>query len=603
MAESEFDNELSAHVWRNKYRLATNAEAGVRDTWRRVATAVASVEPSARAHWAGEFSSILPEFRFLPAGRILAAAGTADGRTLFNCFVMGLIDDTVSGIFDRLKEAALTMQSGGGIGCDFSTLRPRGAAAHLGARIASGPVSFMHLWDAMCATLLSTGARRGAMMGTLRCDHPDIEEFIDIKRDPRALRNFNLSVQITDEFMRAVDEDRSWTLSFPAGAGDDAGERIELEWPGFSGAVACRVHRRLPARQLWQRILDAAYDVAEPGVLFVDRINRENNLYYRERIGTTNPCGEIPLPPFAACDLGSINLAAFVTAPFTRRARLDIDGVETAARLATRFLDNVIDLSEFPLPEQAAEARGSRRIGLGITGLADALIMLGLRYDEDAGRQLAAQALEAIRDSAYHCSVELAEEKGSFEYFDRQAYLDGAYVRRLPDDIRDGIARHGIRNSHLIAIAPAGSISVLANNVSSGVEPVFELEMDRRVFDRAGHPVAHRATDFAYAKWCREAQRGAALPDAFVTARELSAEAHLQMQAVLQPLVDNAISKTVNVPEDIDRQDFRSIYRQAFELGLKGCTVFRPNPVTGEILSPHREGGDRHCCVPEREGD
>lgn len=601
--DSVFDNELSRQVWRNKYRYGANGENAAGDTWRRVATAAASVEGGARQHWESEFLSILTDFAFLPAGRILAGAGTGYDRTLFNCFVMGLIDDSITGIFDRLSESAVTMQAGGGIGCDFSTLRPRGARARSGGTIASGPVSFMRLWDSMCATLLSTGSRRGAMMGTLRCDHPDIEEFVDAKRDASVLRNFNLSVQISDAFLEAIDTDAQWELKFPATADEEGGECRSAEWPGRDGAVACRVHRRVPARLLWQRILDAAYDVAEPGVLFVDRINRENNLHYCERITTANPCGEIPLPPYGACNLGSMNLTAFVDAPFSRRARLDLERLALAARIATRFLDDVIDLSNFPLPAQAVEARASRRIGLGITGLADALIMLGLGYDEEAGIQTAADALRAIRDNAYRASIDLAREKGSFERFDRDAHLSGDYVARLPDDVRDGISRHGVRNSHLIAIAPAGSISVLANNVSSGIEPVFALEMDRRVFDSGGRQATHRVEDFAYRQWRGLAKPGAGLPAAFRTAREISVESHLAMQAALQPLVDNAISKTVNVPSDISREDFRSVYREAYDLGLKGCTVFRPNPVTGAILSEHEPPSRAHCCGIEREGD
>jgi ribonucleoside-diphosphate reductase alpha chain len=458
----------------------------------------------------------------------------------------------------------------------------------------------MRVWDAMCATLLSTGARRGAMMGTLRADHPDIETFIDAKRERGALTNFNVSVQVSDALMDAVAADSPWPLCFPAD--EDTGLPTRpLRWPGYDGDVRCAIHRELPARALWRRIMDAAYDSAEPGVLFVDRINRQNNLWYRETITSTNPCGEIPLPPHGACDLGSLNLAAFVREPFAQSARLDHDAIERCARVAVRFLDDVIDLSRFALPEQQQQARATRRIGLGITGVGDALAMLGLHYDSDAGRAAVREALGLIRDSAYLESAALAEEKGVFPAFDRERFLAGEYVSALPARVRDAIARSGLRNSHLIAIAPTGTISVLANNVSSGVEPIFALQGERRVLDQDGQPVAHPSIDFAWRLWQRSGSGQA--PDAFVTAAELAPDAHIAMLAALQPLVDNAISKTINVPESISRERFASIYDRAYQLGLKGCTVFRPNPVTGAVLTAAESPARVHCCTPDREGD
>ena len=608
MSEALIDNELSRQVWRSKYQYHAGGdvlEANIEDTWRRVAKALATVESHDQVDWRKGFTELLEHFKFLPAGRILAGAGTSYHTTLCNCFVMGFVEDSLEGIFDRLKDAAVTMQWGGGIGCDFSTLRPRGAGAITRGTIASGPVSFMGVWDAMCGTLLSTGARRGAMMGTLRCDHPDIEAFIDAKREQGVLTHFNLSVQVTDEFMSAVAADEDWPLVFPAAtaAGTNITDTRQLRWPGRDHEVPCGVVRRVRAGELWKRLMDAAYDTAEPGVLFVDRINQLNNLYYREHITSTNPCGEIPLPPFGACDLGSINLTAFVKRPFSAKGTLDMEGIDAATKTATRFLDNVIDLSGYPLEEQAGEARGSRRIGLGVTGLGDALIMLGHHYDSDSGRALASEVLRMIRDTAYRTSIELATEKGSFPYFERDAYLAGEYVSRLPADIRDGIARDGIRNSHLIAIAPTGTISLLANNISSGIEPVFAFVTERRVLNRDGEFDVYHATDHAFALWRREQNRQGILPGYFVTAPELSPEAHLRMQAALQPLVDNSISKTVNVPEAITREAFASIYRRAFDLGLKGCTVFRPNPIRGAVLTKLQEMGGVHCCAPDREGD
>lgn len=606
MSELPFDNDLSANVWASMYRfrpLDAAPERSVAATWKRVAAAVAAVETRDRRSWERQFLSLLDGFGFLPGGRILAGAGTEHRTTLFNCFVMGFIEDSMDGIFARLKEAALTMQMGGGIGCDFSTLRPRGASAQTSGTIASGPVSFMGIWDAMCATLLSTGARRGAMMGTLRCDHPDIEEFVDAKREPGRLTNFNLSVQVTDAFMHAVAADESWPLVFPSSGRADEREQVRLRWSGVVDEVACAVHRRVSARVLWRRIMDAAYDTAEPGVLFVDTINRRNNLRYCERITSTNPCGEIPLPPYGACNLGSINLTAFVIEPFSRAARLDLEKIAAAARMATRFLDNVIDLSNFPLDEQAREARETRRVGLGITGLGDALIMLGCRYDSDAGRDTAREILHIVRDAAYEASVDLARERGAFPRFDRTPYLEAEFVGRLPAHVRDGIARFGIRNSHLLAIAPTGTISLLANNVSSGIEPVYAAEMTRRVRNPDGGFDRHEVVDHAVASWRHGARSECGLPPSFVAASELPPEAHLQMQAALQPFVDNSISKTINVPERIGMGDFGSIYRRAFELGLKGCTVFRPNRVTGSILSADAETRQLMCCVPEREAD
>ena len=637
---AEFDNALSARVWQRKYRYgggsAASAETSIADTWHRVAAAAASVERSDESGWRRRFFAALEGFRFLPAGRILASAGTDYDATLFNCFVMGTIEDSIDGIFDRLKESAQTMQRGGGIGCDFSTLRPRGSAATGSGRTSSGAVSFMNLWDEMCRTLLSTGTRRGAMMGTLRCDHPDIGEFIDAKRTGEALTNFNVSVQITDAFLAAVAADRDWALVFPGEPADANQESLQRDWPGFDAPVRCTVHARVPAASIWRQIADAAYDSAEPGVLFVDRINAWNNLHYRETITTTNPCGEVPLPPCGACNLASINLAVHVEAPFTARARLDLDALGALARDATRFLDNVIDLSRFPLATQHVEAHATRRVGLGITGLADALIMLGLGYDSDAGRDAAQAALTRIRDEAWLASIEIAREKGAFPAFDKDAYLAGRYVESLPARIRDGIAEHGIRNSHLLSIAPAGSISILANNASSGIEPVYAPLVRRALIEPDGTRSVHEVRDFACELWRRTRTSGNELPDAYVGAHELSAEGHLAMAAALQPLVDNAISKTINVPESTDRDSFRAVYRRAYDLGLKGCTVFRENSRLGAILSsatadasaraaaaaeaaaPAASGTAgthaaaavaagvteiAHCCVPEREGD
>jgi ribonucleoside-diphosphate reductase alpha chain len=615
MSRDYFDTEISRHIWDAKYRWREPGEVrdgSIEDSWRRVARAVASVEPPAdRGVWEQRFYSILEDFRFLPGGRIQAGAGTGHRVTLFNCFVMGTIEDSLDSIFDALKEGALTMQQGGGVGYDFSTLRPSGAPAVSVGVTASGPVSFMHIWDAMCATILSTGARRGAMMATLRCDHPDIEAFIRVKQDAAKLRHFNLSVLISDAFMQAVHDDADWPLVFPLGSRElaAADQTVERMWSGSAQPVRCRVHRSVRARALWDRIMRATYDYAEPGVIFIDRINALNNLNYIERISATNPCGEIPLPPYGACNLGSVNLSQFVQAPFSDRAAFDLDGVAQTTAVATRLLDNVTDLSRFPLDRQAEVARGTRRIGLGLTGLGDALIMLGVPYGSPEAVRLAGAVMQRITETAYRTSIELAREKGAFARLDRDRHLAALFIRHLPEDIRAGIARHGIRNSHLTAIAPTGTISLLANNVSSGLEPVYRFEYRRRVREADGALSEHAVMDYAYRLYRAQHGGEAALTPAFVTAGEISPFMHLDMQAALQPWVDNAISKTINVPQDYGFEQFRSLYEYAYGKGLKGCTTFRPNPVTGQVLVDVDEPADDpkasaiHCCSVEREAD
>jgi ribonucleoside-diphosphate reductase alpha chain len=599
--------DISQHVWNAKYRLADagSEEHMISQTWRRVATALAAAEtdPAAARAWAKRFYSLLRDFKFLPGGRIQAGAGTKRNVTLFNCFVMGTIEDSIPGIFRALQEGAVTMQWGGGIGCDFSTLRPRGTQARGVGSIASGPVSFMQIWDAMCATILSTGARRGAMMATLRCDHPDIEEFIAAKQQSGQLRHFNLSVLVTDAFMAAVRANGDWPLVFPASAIQGTGPTLLRTWSGDSRPVPCRITRSVRARELWDRILRATYEYAEPGVLFVDRINELNNLSYCEQISATNPCGEVPLPPYGACDLGSLNLTQFVRSPFTPRSHFDQDALADATSIAVRLLDDVIDASRFPLPQQAASARNTRRIGIGITGLADALVMLGARYGSDASLAMAADTMRLICHGAYRTSVALAQEKGTFPHFERDKYLRSPFVRSLPEDIQTAIARHGIRNSHLIAIAPTGTISLLAGNVSSGLEPVYAASYTRSVLAHDGRPQTFTLTSYALELWRTAKGTASGFPPAFVTSSELSVQAHLDMQAALQPFVDNSISKTINVPDACPFSEFQQIYDLAYDRGLKGCTTFRPNPVTGSVLTQRMGADAPHCCVPEREAD
>ena len=558
--------DISRQIWDLKYRLKGSGVAQpdqtIEDTWTRVATAVAAAEkPEHRARWTGEFARALGDFKFLPAGRVIAGAGSGRSVTLFNCFVMGTIGDDMSAIFDNLKEAALTMQQGGGIGHDFSSLRPSGAEVKGVGADASGPVSFMDVWDSMCRTIMSAGSRRGAMMATLRCDHPDIEAFIEAKRDKERLRNFNLSVLVTDKFMQAVKDDTAWDLVFNG-----------------------RVYRTVSARGLWDRIMASTYAYAEPGVVFIDRINQRNNLWYAEQIAATNPCGEQPLPPYGACLLGSINLTRLIKNPFTAEAAVDLSALDALTRVAVRFLDDVIDVSNYPLSQQEREAKAKRRIGLGVTGLADALIMCRARYGAPESIALIERWFKTIQRAAYLASTELAAEKGAFPLYDRDKYLGGETVRALDEDVRNQIAAFGVRNALLTSIAPTGTISLLAENVSSGIEPVFAYAYKRKITKPGGERSDEAVEDYAYRLY-RERVGGGALPDYFVNAQELTPVAHVAVQAAAQKYVDSSISKTVNCPADISFDAFKDVYLKAYESGCKGCTTWRPNDITGSILS------------------
>lgn len=557
---------ISQQIWDMKYRLkgpsGDAVDKTIEDSWHRVARALASVEARDRADWERAFFEAMSDFRFLPAGRILSGAGTDRRVTMFNCFVMGEIPDDMSGIFEHLKQAAITMQQGGGIGYDFSTIRPKGAPVRGVGADASGPLSFMDVWDAMCRTIMSAGSRRGAMMATLRCDHPDIEAFIAAKREAGRLRMFNLSVLITDAFMAAVKNNDAWELK-------------------FDGVV----YKSLPARELWNAIMRATYGYAEPGVIFIDRVNRLNNLSYCETIHATNPCGEQPLPPYGICLLGSVNLARLVEHPFEDAARLDEALLGRLVRTAVRMMDNVIDVSNYPLAEHRHEATSKRRLGLGVTGLADALIMCRARYGGREAARLTEHWLSLVRREAYLASTELAAEKGPFPLFEAEAYLAGETVATLDPDVRDAIRTHGIRNALLTSIAPTGTISLLADNVSSGLEPVFSYVYSRSVLMPDGSRREEEVSDYAVRLYRRLHGETAPLPDYFVNAQTLSPADHVVMQAAAQKFVDSSISKTINVPESIGFDEFKNVYLQAYELGCKGCTTYRPNDVTGSVLS------------------
>lgn len=561
---SDFPMPISQQIWDMKYRLKDQngafLEHTVEDTWRRIAVALSKAEANPKK-WESIFYDSLTDFKFLPAGRIIAGSGTARNVTLFNCFVMGVIPDSMSGIFDMLKEAALTMQQGGGIGYDFSTIRPKGSIVKGIAADASGPVSFMDVWDSMCRTIMSAGSRRGAMMATMRCDHPDIEEFIAAKSDSKKLRMFNLSVLVSDAFMEALKKGEDWRLTFNE-----------------------KIHKVIKAADLWDKIMRATYNYAEPGVIFIDRINEANNLRYCETITATNPCGEQPLPPYGACLLGSINLARLVEYPFGENAHLDVSQLENLVATAVRMMDNVIEVSQFPLEVQKLEALNKRRIGLGVTGLADALLMVGLRYGSDEAVEKTEEWMKLIARASYKASINLAKEKGAFSLFDPEKLIASGNMKQMDDDIKQAVRKFGIRNALLTSIAPTGTISLYAGNVSSGIEPVFAYSYTRKVLQNDGSHIEEEVVDYAVQMW-RDKFGDAQLPDYFVSAQNLTPSDHVKMQAAAQKWVDSSISKTINCPEDISFDDFKEVYMQAYDTGCKGCTTYRPNEVTGSVLS------------------
>jgi len=579
LANSRFPTAISEEIWNMKYRLrdpdltdangkvipGTIHDITVEDSWRRIASALAEAEaPEVRAEIEQRFYEALEDFKYLPAGRITAGAGTGRSVTLFNCFVMGTIPDSMDGIFDMLKEAALTMQQGGGIGYDFSTIRPKGTLVKGVGSDASGPLSFMDVWNSMCKTIMSAGSRRGAMMATMRCDHPDVEEFITAKRDSARLRHFNLSVLVTDPFMEAVKADGDW----------------DLVWDG-------EVRKTVRARDLWDTIMQSTYDFAEPGVIFIDRINERNPLKYLENIAATNPCGEQPLPPYGACLLGSINLARLISNPFDDDAAMDEAMMERLVATAVRMMDNVVDVSNFALPQQKAEAKAKRRIGLGVTGLADALLMLKKTYGTEEAAEQTEAWMRKIQHAAYRASVALAQEKGAFPLFDAEKYLASPTIQDLDQDLQDDIRAFGIRNALLTSIAPTGTISLYAGNVSSGIEPVFAYAYTRKVLQKDGSKTEQEVVDYAVQLYREKFGLGKddALPDYFVSAMTLKPLDHVRMQAAAQKWVDSSISKTINCPVDISFEDFKEVYMEAYETGCKGCTTYRPNDITGSVLS------------------
>ncbi len=563
--KSSFDQPIARTIWAQKYQYRRNGRAvdqSVADTWQRVADGLAQADPAkSRAQTSQTFRRAMEGFKLLPAGRILSGCGTARNVTLSNTFVMQTIEDSVEGIMETAKQAALTMKMGGGLGYDFSTIRPRGAYVSGLDCPAAGPVAAMAIFDAVCAMVVK-GMGRGAMMATLRCDHPCIDEFVHAKSDPAKLRNFNMSVMVTDAFMAAVDADAMW----------------DLTWDG-------QVVRRLRARDLWEMIMTRTYEAAEPGVLFIDRINTMNPLNYLEDIRATNSCAEQPLPPNGTSPLASINLARLVRHPFTAEAHLDLGELRRLTGVAVHMLDNAIDVSKYANDLQKAEAFSKRRIGVGVTAVADALIMLGVTYGSQEAADEVGQWMQIVQNAAYRASAELARARGPFIAYDAARHQQHPMIARLDPDVRQLIMRHGLRNGALTSIAPTGTISMFAGNVSSGIEPVFSRFYTRTITNANGTKRTERVEDYAY--WLFRHQFGptAKLPDTFVTAMDLDPAAHIRMQAAAQYWVDGGISKTVNCPEEISFDAFKDVYHSAFDAGCKGCTTFRPNATTGSILA------------------
>lgn len=575
---------IDYQIWDLKYRYKDREgnpiDKTFEDTWKRVANNLASIEKD-KEYWSNKFFEALKDWKFIPAGRILSNAGTKRKKTTYlNCYVIP-IEDSIEGIFEAVKWAALTQKQGGGVGFDFSTLRPSGSFVEGVEAKSSGPISFMRVFDATCSTIMSAGARRGAQIGVLRCDHPDIEQFIDAKKDNISFKMFNLSVAVTNEFIDAIKNNKDWELKFNG-----------------------KVYKIVRALDLWNKIMQSTYDYAEPGVLFIDRINEMNNLYYCETINTVNPCGEQPLPEkdFGACLLGSINLTKFVKNPFTKNAQIDFDGIRSVVSVAVRMLDNVVDITNYPLKQQEQGEKLKRRMGIGVTGFADMLTFLGVLYGSDESCEIADKVMKEITCTAYLASVELAKEKGSFPMYDRDKYINSKFIKGLPEHIQEAIYKYGIRNSHLTSIAPTGTISLVAGNVSSGLEPIFELSYKRKYLIDGKNSIEQDVFDYAV-KLYKEMhniplEQECELPSAFnATVKNITVKQHVDVQAAFQRWVDASCSKTINIPSDYSFDDFKEVYMYAYEKGLKGCTTYRPNPNLQSVIYTSQQKSENKVFV------
>jgi len=597
-------------VWRENYRHTDSdgkGESAIEESFERVVKGVYALDENKKQEAPRALEAMIRR-QWVPAGRIQAGAGTGKKVTWINCFVSPTIEDSMKshdvpnskGIMDALSVAALTQQMGGGIGMDFSTLRPRGAVVRKVGSVSSGPLCFMDMWHSMCGTIMSSGSRRGAMMATMRIDHPDVLEFIEAKHQQGRLTNFNVSVMATSAFMKALENGEEWDLGFTVPRAD--GNHVDVRRDIIEGEDWF-VYHRMPAIELWDLILKSTYDFAEPGVIFIDRVNERNNLRYCETIAATNPCGEQPLPPNGDCNLGAVNLAAMVHDSFGVSPQFDWEALDEAVSVGVRFLDNVLDTTLFPMDEQKTEALEKRRIGLGITGLGNMLQQMKVRYGSEEGKKLTEDVMKAISHRAYRSSVDLAEERGSFPLFKADQFLKGDFVQRLPMDIQEGIKEVGIRNGVLLTIAPTGTTSLYVGNVSSGCEPSFAWSYHRKMLMEDNSLKEFEVDDYGFLLYCRMFGKpnGQDFPDYMVTATELSVVEHLEMQGALQRHVDASISKTINCPEEMTFDEFKAVYSHAYALGLKGCTTYRPSGVRGAVLSVKSQEAPRYIGpVPER---
>ncbi|MBD3280148.1 adenosylcobalamin-dependent ribonucleoside-diphosphate reductase [Candidatus Dojkabacteria bacterium] len=564
--KENINKQITEYIWKTKYRYKSPInkyeEKTIEDTWKRIAKELSSVERK-RNYWQKEFYSILEGFKFIPAGRISAGIGTNRNVTLINTFVMPSPKDSLDSILETFKETALTLRQGGGLGLDFSLIRPKGDIIKGVEAESSGPIPFMEMWDQMCSSLMQGGVRRGAMMALLRCDHPDILEFVESKNKSGKLTKFNISVLITDDFMKALKNKKKWDLKFNG-----------------------KIYKTIVSCDLWKRIMQNTYKYSEPGVIFIDQINKRSNLKYCEKIVATNSCGEQPMPEYGSSPLGSVNLTQFVENPFTKEAKFDSKKMQKVIRIAIRMLDNVISISNYPVKKQKLEANAKRRIGLGYTGVADTFAMCGLKYSSDEANDKLEELVKLLQNESYRSSAEIAKEKGSFPKYKASKYTKGYYFKLLDKEVQNDIEMYGLRNGALNCVAPTGTSSLYAGNISSGIEPIFDLEHERKILKKDGTFKYIRLEDYAYSYFNRT-KKNKNIDNPFVTSNGLNPYDHLKVQAIAQRYIDGSISKTINCPANIEFDDFEEVYFSAYEAGCKGCTTYRPTKIRGSVLKTY----------------